>query len=71
MKFAGRDGESDWPWKLTRLCFGDRPGNPGGGDDMATITAGNATGGDMVNGGKTVLEAVAEKVKAAEQIAII
>ena len=41
------------------------------GDDVADIAAGENvfTGGDMVNGGKTVVEAVAEGKEAAEKIA--
>ena len=68
MKFAGRDGESGLTMKTDQvvLAIGQAIG-----DDVAAITAGENvfTGGDMVNGGKTVVEAVAEGKEAAEQIA--
>lgn len=68
MKFAGRDGESDLTMKTDQvvLAIGQAIG-----DDVAGITAGENvfTGGDMVNGGKTVVEAVAEGKEAAGMIA--
>ena len=68
MRFEGRDGESGLTMKTDQvvLAIGQAVG-----DDVADIAAGENvfTGGDMVNGGKTVVEAVAEGKEAAEKIA--
>ena len=67
MRFEGRDGESGLTMKTDQvvLAIGQAVG-----DDVADIAAGENvfTGGDMVNGGKTVVEAVAEGKEAAEKI---
>ena len=68
MRFEGRDGESGLTMKTDQvvLAIGQVVG-----DDVAGIADGDNvfTGGDMVNGGKTVVEAVAEGKEAAEKIA--
>lgn len=66
MRFEGRDGESGLTMKTDQvvLAIGQAVG-----DDVADIAAGENvfTGGDMVNGGKTVVEAVAEGKEAARK----
>jgi dihydropyrimidine dehydrogenase (NAD+) subunit PreT len=68
MKFAGRDGESELTMKADQVVFAI---GQTADDTTADITESDKvfTGGDMVNGGKTVVQAVADGKIAAIKIA--
>ena len=67
MKFKGLDNESELTMKADQVVFAI---GQTAGDTTKDITAGGKvfTGGDMVNGGKTVVQAVAEGKAAAAAI---
>ena len=68
MKFNGRDNESELTMKADQVVFAI---GQAACDTTKDIKAGGKvfTGGDMVNGGKTVVQAVAEGKDAAAMIA--
>ena len=68
MKFNGRDNESELTMKADQVVFAI---GQAACDTTNDIKAGGKvfTGGDMVNGGKTVVQAVAEGKDAAAMIA--
>lgn len=68
MKFTGRDGYSELTVKADKVVFAIGQALD---ESLANVKANDKvfTGGDFVNGGKTVVEAVAEGKAAAENIA--